>query len=332
MPTLNLNNKADRDALEAIIAADVDAYCQILYPAEHRNHLGGSELGKECWRQLWYKFRWVKLEKPDGRVRRLFNVGHMAEPRFISYLRGIGFEVKEFAQELWYSEQLNEYKILEWNADKSGGTGSFLPVIEHYRFVDAEKRGIVIKQWRIHGAWGHYGGSLDGMCKAPARYEIEGDLILLNEYKTNGTGSGYAKVAETTLAKAKPEHFAQMSQYGYKYGIKFGLYMIENKNDSDITFKIIELDWNLGAQLEKKAESIIFSKEAPPRISENPSFFNCKYCHHKPICFDGEVPERNCRSCRNASPVEDAQWKCALHDAIIPQDFIPIACDKWLPI
>lgn len=286
--TLNLSNKADRDALEQMIADDVDAYCIELYKNEHRNHLGASELGEECWRKLWYGFRWVKKEKFDGRMLRLFNVGHSAEPRFISYLRGIGFEVREFAD----------------NGE----------------------------QFRISGAGGHYGGSLDGMCKAPARYNLSSDLVLLNEYKTNGTGSGFSKVGVEGVAKAKPKHFAQMSQYGKHYGLRFGLYMIENKNDSGITYKIVELDWNLGAQLEKKAEDIIFSKEPPPRISENPAFFNCKFCDKADICFNGEIPEKNCRSCRNAMPTQDSTWTCQLHNGIIPQDFIKKGCDGWSPV
>lgn len=288
MPTLNLTNPADREKLEDLISDDLNSFCQELYENGHRNHLGASELGEECWRKLWYGFRWVRKEIFDGRMLRLFNVGHSAEPRFISYLRGIGFEVKEFSDDG--------------------------------------------KQFRISGANGHYGGSLDGMCKAPERYQIEGNLVLLNEYKTNGTGPGFAKVATDGVAKAKPRHFAQMSQYGKHYGLRFGLYMIENKNDSSITIKIIELDWNLGAQLEKKAEDIINSKEPPPRISENPSMFSCKFCHFKGICFDGEQVDKNCRSCRNAVPVANAEWNCTLHNGIIPQDFVKTGCDSWLPI
>jgi hypothetical protein len=329
---INLNNKADREKLEELISNDIDAFCQELYENGHRNHLGASELGEECWRKLWYGFRWVKKEQFDGRMLRLFNVGHSAEPRFISYLRGIGFEVKEFAQELWYSSSLNDYKILEWDADKSGGTGSYDPTTEPYHLEEAKKRGLVLKQFRISGAWGHYGGSLDGMCKAPARYELWEDIVILDEYKTNGTGAAFDKVAKEGVAKAKPRHFAQMSQYGYKNGLRFGLYMIENKNDSSITVKIVELDWNLGAQMEKKAEDIIFSKEPPPRISENPAMQCCKWCHQKGICFDGETPEKNCRSCRNASPVENAEWFCSAHNSNIPADFVKVGCDQWLPI
>ena len=117
---------------------------------------------------------------------------------------------------------------------------------------------------------------------------LETSLVLLGEFKTNNTGAGYAKVKTDDLSKAKPKHYAQMCQYGEKYGFKYGLYMIENKNDIDITFRIIELDWNYGKSLELKAEEIIFATEPPPRIAENESFFDCKYCDDfKGICHRG---------------------------------------------
>lgn len=284
---MDLSNPADRKTLEGILSDEINKFCETYYEQGHRNHLGASTLGKPCWRQLWYSFRWVKEEKFDGRMMRLFNVGHSAEPRFVAYLRGIGFEVREFADDG--------------------------------------------KQWRMSGALGHYGGSLDGLCKAPAHLGL-GDTVFSLSFKTNATGNGYAKVADEALSKAKPEHWAQECQYGYKYGIKYCIYMIENKNDSDITYKVLELDWNYGAQLEKKAEDIIFSKEPPPRISENPSVFECKYCHFAGICHKGETVEKNCRSCRNASPVENAEWFCSAHNSNIPSEFIRKGCDSWLPI
>ncbi len=285
---LNLSLKADREKLEQLLSEDVNLFCETFYEQGHRNHMGASGLGEECWRKLWYDFRWTKEEHFDGRMMRLFNVGHSAEPRFVAYLKGIGFEVKEF--------------------DEDG------------------------KQFRVSGANGHYGGSLDGLCKAPARYELPDDIILSLSFKTNNTGSGYAKVATEDLRKAKPLHFAQECQYGYKMGIKYCIYMIENKNDSDITFKVIELDWNYGAELEKKATTIINAKEPPPRISDNPAFYKCGYCHQAGICHKGETPEKNCRSCRNASPVENAEWFCSNFNANIPKDFIRKGCDQWLPI
>jgi hypothetical protein len=272
----NLNDPEVRKELEIQITNEINKYCQSYYKNEHRDHLGASELGEECWRKLWYGFRWTKLDKHEGRILRLFNVGHAAEPRFINYLEGIGF--------IFVKEPIH-----------------------------------------ISGAKGHYGGTLDGAAISPCS-----DQLLLIEFKTNGTGKGFSEV-EHGLQKTKPKHFAQMSQYGYKAAIKFGLYLIENKNDSDIIVKLVELDWNLGAELEKKAETIIFAKEPPPRISENPAYFNCKYCHQFDICHKGATPEKNCRSCRHSEPINNAEWKCNLY-GIIPKDFIKLGCNNWVPI
>lgn len=60
---------------------------------EFRTHLGASLIGKECSRELWYSFRWATSKKFDGRILRLFNRGHLEEPRMIALLLLIGCEV-----------------------------------------------------------------------------------------------------------------------------------------------------------------------------------------------------------------------------------------------
>lgn len=61
--------------------------------APKRGYLGGSEIGEECARRLWYSFRHVKQEKFSGRVLRLFETGHNEELRVVQNLRDIGCEV-----------------------------------------------------------------------------------------------------------------------------------------------------------------------------------------------------------------------------------------------
>lgn len=293
---ISLENPEDRKKLANKIKEDIDAYCKQKYNEGHRKHLGASVMGKPCDRQLWYNFRWVKLEVHEGRVQRLFQVGHNAEPRFIEYLRGIGFEVKEFANQAEVEASYIDGEIVE------------------------------PKQFRITGCNGHYGGSLDGMCKAPNIIEP-----MLLEFKTNGTGAGYAKVATSDLSDAKPEHWRQMCQYGYKMGLKYGLYLIENKNDSDITVKIVELDWNVGRECEKRAQDIINAKVPPQKISENPAAFECKFCSYRDICHYSEKVEVNCRSCRNATPVADGKWNCSLYGDI-PDSFIATGCPQHVSV
>jgi hypothetical protein len=60
-----------------------------------RGHLGASLIGDPCTRRLWFAFRWVAAQTFDGRMLRLFDTGHKAEPRFVSDLRAIGCEVHD---------------------------------------------------------------------------------------------------------------------------------------------------------------------------------------------------------------------------------------------
>lgn len=57
-----------------------------------RNYLGGSVIGKECDRQLWYEFNSTgKHHEP--RIERIFNMGHLIESYIIALLRHSGYKV-----------------------------------------------------------------------------------------------------------------------------------------------------------------------------------------------------------------------------------------------
>jgi len=60
---------------------------------EHRPHLGGSQIGRECERALWYQFRWAWTPRFEGRILRLFETGDREEDRIVRNLRDIGIKV-----------------------------------------------------------------------------------------------------------------------------------------------------------------------------------------------------------------------------------------------
>lgn len=69
------------------------AHYQAKRKSEHRPHLGGSQIGKECNRALWYQFRWAWTPNFDGRMLRLFETGDREEDRIVRNLRDIGVTV-----------------------------------------------------------------------------------------------------------------------------------------------------------------------------------------------------------------------------------------------
>lgn len=299
-PDLNANPTdplalPDRRAeLAREILKDIDQYCVDTYDDGHRGHLGASLIGDDCERKLWNIFRWLKAEKFTGRMLRLFQRGHIEEKRFVEYLVGIGAQVVEFQPDA------------DGNQDKGA------------------------QQYRISAVMGHFGGSLDGQIMLPLKYLVP--FAMLSEYKTKGTGPGFKKLVKNGVKLEAPVHYSQMCMYGRHYNYKYGLYMCVNKNDDDLHIEIVELDFKLGAQLEEKAEYIITSQRPPAGVSQNPAFFKCKMCTFNQICFGTEEIERNCRSCRNAKPIEGAQWHCDVHGSVIPKDFIKQTCNCYAPI
>lgn len=189
---------------------------------------------------------------------------------------------------------------------------------------------ILGKQWRITGVGGHFGGSLDGRLYLPERYQVTDQLLL--EMKTHKTGPGWQKLQANGVKQEEPKHFSQMSTYGRKYGIRYALYLSINKDDDDLHVEIVELDWQHGEDLERRAEHIITTQVPPPRINESPAFYLCKLCDRFEVCHRGAPYEKNCRSCENAVPVDGGNWWCMKAGAVIPDEVIPVGCDQWHPV
>jgi hypothetical protein len=282
---IDLEDPSAREALAKRIKSDIDAFCVAEFAEDPRTHLGASIIGHDCAAYAWSTFRWLKFEQFEGRMLRLFNRGHEEERRFIRWLVGIGFEVR----------------------DVEPSTG---------------------KQFRIIGVKGHFGGSLDSMMKAPERYQIPGDLVFLSEYKTHSDKS-FKKLQKSGMQLSKPMHFRQMCSYGRAYGFQYGVYCAVNKNDDDLYFEVVKLDYSRADDLFRKAEGIILSQTRPQKIAQTATFTDCKYCDFAGICHNKEPATKNCRSCKLATPVDDGEWHCGLRSLIIPKEVISIGCNSW---
>lgn len=183
------------------------------------------------------------------------------------------------------------------------------------------------KQFRIYGVQGHYGGSADSV--GITKYFP--DLPMLMEYKTHNTKS-FVALQNKGVMLYKPQHYAQMCSYGKHYNFRYAMYVAVNKNDDDLWIEIVELNWNIAHDLNAKAQDIIESKLPPARISDNSAYYECKWCSFNGICHAGEPVEKNCRSCKFATPAPDAQWHCSQFNDIIPNDFLSKGCDGHISI
>ena len=108
-----------------------DAYSEDEAP--FRAHLGASLIGRKCNRELWYSFHWTTQKNFDGRMLRLFNRGHLEEPRFVAALQMIGCKVHQ------YDANGKQFRIAGHNGHYGGSLDA---VVENCPDIPAEPAGI----------------------------------------------------------------------------------------------------------------------------------------------------------------------------------------------
>lgn len=318
-----------------------------------RTHLGASVLGRKCLRQIWYGWRWVHVVKHSGRLLRLFNRGHREEDRLVEWLRDAGAIVRSHSQRLWYHDGSDSYVCEDWGTDTPGADGgdplddvSDDPV----HIARATARGQGPKQWGFSEHHGHYGGSGDGLVHnlpdeitrgakldGPGLLEVkthnEKSFIALagklDEYRKWVTDPDKRAFPGKGVLSAKIEHYVQMQVYMRKLGVTWALYIAVCKNTDDLYIEIVYAKPEMADQYGDRAGHIIWAKTPPPRITSDPSWFECRFCDFREVCHHGASPQKNCRSCVFAEPVEDGQWRCSHFNSIIPKEFMPQGCGAW---
>lgn len=105
-----------------------------------RSHMGGSLIGGECARAIWYGWRWVTKPTFPGRILRLFNRGHLEEARFIALLLMIGVEVYQ------QDAEGNQFRISHANGH-FGGSGDGVGV----NIPDLQPGQAALLEFKTHG-------------------------------------------------------------------------------------------------------------------------------------------------------------------------------------
>lgn len=188
------------------------------------------------------------------------------------------------------------------------------------------------KQFTISGASGHYGGSGDGvLTNVPG---LDPAAWCLSEYKTHSDTS-FKKLIKEGMKVSKWEHYVQMQQYLYKMNLPYGLYGAVNKNTDDLHWEYVAANREVAEQYIDRAERIVWLKTPPERVGNPPSpgNFDCRFCDHKPVCWQKAKPAVNCRTCVHSEPVasEDNSgvWVCNKYNVKLTRDQQETSCLTW---
>lgn len=265
----------------------------------HRGHLGASILGRDCAREIWYAFRWAHAGKPEPRMLRLYNRGHLEEGRFIALLLMLGAEV-------WQVDETGKQFRISWADGHAGGSG------------DGVARGIpdlpvetaALTEFKTHGE--------------KSFIKLAGKL---DEWRAYRKGKGQFTGEGVRISKF--EHFVQMQTYMRKMGLAAAVYFAVNKNTDDIYAEVVHLDSEFADQFLNRGETLVHMREPPKRISESPGFWKCRFCDRHPVCHMGVAPDVNCRTCISSVPIADGKWWCERHNAELDRERQEVGCSDY---
>jgi CRISPR/Cas system-associated exonuclease Cas4 (RecB family) len=197
------------------------------------------------------------------------------------------------------------------------------------------------KQWSFTEptTGNHFKGNADGIVTGLPQAPKSPHVL---EIKT-ASAKMFAEMQKFGVKKAKPEHYAQMLMY-MKWSIDLygengctrAIYIVVNKDNDDIYTERLEYNKDEAKAIIDKALAVITATEPPVGISQDPSWYECKFCDYHSICHGTDVPAPTCRSCAHVTPEMngDARWSCARYQNDISVDTQRTGCDshRYIPI
>lgn len=258
--------------------AAMDAEVELRASAEApRPYLGASIIGTECERRLWYGFRWVVVERFTATTLYRFDDGHRVEDVLAARLRLVpGIELHTMDPESGRQFGVSDF----------GG---------HFR--------------------GHLDGAILGLRQAPKTWHVW-EAKCTNDEKLDKLIKLKAGGEKAALAAWDPVYHAQAVIYMHYTGMERHYLTAASPGGRRTEGVRTNADALAAAKLKAKAERIIFSPVPGGRISNDPSWYQCKMCPAHAFCHnvgDVQLPDVHCRSCTHATPERDGTWSCARH-------------------
>jgi len=186
------------------------------------------------------------------------------------------------------------------------------------------------EQYRVSYHGGHFGGSCDGVGigfpEAPKTWH-------LFEAKTANDRS-WKDLKKKGVRESKPEHFDQMQTYMHGLKLKRAIYIAVNKNDDQLYVERVKFDNAHAEGIIAKAKMVIDAETPLSKISEDPSWYKCKWCDFSEICHDmkHDKVDRNCRTCVSATPTPNGEWHCEMKNIYLDVDAQRDGCNKHILI
>ena len=258
-----------------------------------RPYLGMSGIGSACARAVWYDFRWATPRKISATGLRAIQDGYANEELTAARLRRVpGLQL--------------------WTTGEDGQQIGCTDHSGHFR--------------------GHLDGVILGLLQAPKTPHVWENKAV-NEKKFNALKKQITEVGEkSALREWDMAYFAQAQLYMHYQGLKRHYLTVNTPGGRDTISCRTEYDAQAAQRWIEIAHQLIAREHPPERISNDPAYYRCKWCHHHALCHGEAYPKPTCRSCAHVTPMLDevGGWHCRKWQDRIPVEAQYTGCESHL--
>lgn len=193
---------------------------------------------------------------------------------------------------------------------------------------DRDERG---EQFGVSSLGGHFRGHSDavvcGLPEAPATPHLV-DVKTIKAKK-------FDELLKKGMREMYPRYWAQGHGYMGLLDLERAMFVFVCKDDDRIHCERFSFE---RAEFEKymaRAERLVRADVPPPRLSDDPAWFACKFCDFHEVCHGAQLPAVNCRTCAHATPDVGGgagAWVCARREKAIAHPREAHACHRFIPI
>jgi hypothetical protein len=274
--------------------------------ASRREYLGGSEIGKECPRELWLGWRWCLPLLDDGRRQLIFKMGQSIEDLLV----------------YWFGKRL--VSVSPQTKEQLGGNffgGHLSWHVDGFFVVNGAERNIVL--WE---------------CKSANSKRF-------NKLAKNGVLASLSRETDLAYSQWDEAYGAQLQFYmgAMNEGgmeVNHALVTVVNKNTSDIYSEVVTYDPAQYEGLKSKAEWIL-GLSAPPDGAWQENHYkvrNFMNSDDRGVYLGDLTPKKpNCRNCKWSKPnladkSDKAVWGCKKSRKLLSFEEQLTACSdhQWI--
>ena len=168
---------------------------------------------------------------------------------------------------------------------------------------------------------GHAGSTLDGVIEF-----ANGEQMIL-EYKTAKSVS-FKKYVKDPIKISNPRYYAQVQVNMALRKLKKAMWICENKDTNELHIEYIDYNEEDALYYLNLMKKFIVDGFTGDKISDNPDYFQCRWCAANSICHGKAVPRMHCLTCCHATPIAGGKFKCMRYNAEMPDEQLPKGCDE----